>query len=288
MQMNLPERIDRASYSETESFNMCERRHYYSYGEKIQGKGITEPLARGAIGHQILAIYYEARKRGVDHKQAVVEASSHLWGLVNELDLFDPIKFGTDLSVLLSDYFEVYADDDIEILEVEVAYDVQLTDDFTIPVVLDLIARIPGRGVFVIDHKFTYDFYDVDKLDLSPQLPLYMAALFGLNIHVDGIMYNELRTRETKVNKQLVEQKFRRTPLIITPNKITIIMREQMMAARRIGQLKSMSLDEWEKSVLRNHMACRLCPFTTVCVADLEDRDSQLVRDSFYEPRIRR
>jgi PD-(D/E)XK nuclease superfamily len=286
--VDIQNRIDRASHSEVEAYLMCQRRHYYSYGEMLQGKTQDERLIRGIIGHEILAEYYRSLQLGATHKEAATAGSLLLWPLISQFQLFDDVKFGTNLSVLLSHYFQVYENEEIEVLAVEQAYDVPLTEDFTIPVVLDLIARLPGRGVQLLDHKFTYDFYNVDKLDLSPQLPKYVAALDGLGIHVDGMMYNELRTRETKDNKVNIADKFRRTPLVSTPNKVVTIMREQMIAARRIGELKTMGKEEWEQNVLRNPMACNICPFDTLCSADLEGRDSDLVRISFYEEKKRR
>lgn len=279
--------MDSSSHSEVEAFLQCERRHYYSYGEKLQGKGTSEALIRGIIGHEVLATYYQAIKDGKSRAEAQDEGIDKLYDMVAMYrdDLSDSAKFETDLGFLIQNYWDNYIDDDMVILEVEVLHTIQLTDTFEMPVRIDLLAKIPGRGIIAIDFKFCYDFFNVDKLDLSPQLPKYLAALTEMGVHVDGIMYDEIRHRKTKENEADHSLKFRRTPVTITPNKVVTIMREQLMAAKRISQLKNLALPIWESKVLRNPQACQMCPFTIMCAADLDGRDSDLARISFYEPK---
>lgn len=282
--------MDSSSHSEVEAFLQCERRHYYSYGEKLQGKGTSEALIRGNIGHSVLACFYQALKEGYEKSVAQEMAVDVLYREIDVYrdDLADAEKFAMELGFLIQDYWDTYVDDYMEILEVEVLHTIQLTDTFQMPVKVDLLARVPGRGIVAIDFKFCYDFFNVDKLDLSPQLPKYMAALTELGIHVDGIMYDELRYRKTKDNEADHSLKFRRTPVVVTPNKVVTIMREQLMAAKRISQLKALDLKVWESKILRNPQACMICPFTTMCSADLDGKDSDLVRLSFYQPKVYR
>jgi hypothetical protein len=282
--------MDSSSHSEVEAFLQCERRHYYSYGEKLEGKVVSEALIRGIVGHSTLASYYQSLKDGYEKTPAMDMAIDVMYAETDKYadQLFDKDKFVTELGFLIQDYWDTYIDDYMEILEVEVLHTIQLTDTFQMPVKIDLLARIPGRGIVAIDFKFCYDFFNVDKLDLSPQLPKYMAALTELGIHVDGIMYDELRYRKTKDNEADHSLKFRRTPVIVTPNKVVTIMREQLMAGKRISQLKQLDLPDWESKILRNPQACMMCPFVSVCSADLDGKDSDLVRVSYYQPKIYR
>lgn len=281
--------MDKSSHSEVEKFVMCERSHYYTYGLKIQGKSVSDALVIGNVGHVVLAKYYLLRQLGSTHEEAVREAFPLIRQEIAYYQPFDEEKMATDMIRILNNYWLHLAKyDDWEILHVEEAYDIQLTDDFTMPVKIDLVCRIPGHGIVALDHKFSRNFFDVDKLDLSPQLPKYWAALDALKIRVDELWYNELRTWTTKDNTADPIQRFRRTPVIMTPKKVVTIMREQIMAAKRISQLKQLPIEEWESKVLRNGLACNMCSFTTLCSADLEGRDSDLVRESFYEERTYR
>jgi hypothetical protein len=275
--------IDKSSHSEVEAFLMCERRHYYSYGMKIQGKGSNDSLIRGTVGHAVLAQYYQGLKLGMSHKDAKSAAYPLIRQLIAENEPFDEYQMNLDLMLILESYWRLFEHDNWEILHVEVAYNVKLTVDFEMPVIIDLIARIPGHGVVALDHKFPYDFFNIDKIDLSPQLPKYYAALQALGIHVDEIWLNELRTRSTKDNKLDPSLRFRRTPIPLKPKKVVTIMREQIMAAKRIGQLKRMELPVWESKVLRNPQACNMCSFTSLCSAELDGEDADLVLHNFYE-----
>jgi hypothetical protein len=246
---------------------------------------VSDALVRGNVGHLALATYYLALQRGAPKREAMLAGLKVIRQEVELYEPFDPEKMTADIRYILGEYWNNYDDTDLEILYVEAEQTVRLTDDFEMPLKVDLIARVPGYGVIAFDHKFVRNFYDVDALDLSPQLPKYYACLDALNIHVDGIWYNECRTWFTKDNKADTSLMFRRTPVSMSPKKVVTIMSEQIRAAQRIGRLKALPLDEWEKRVLRNPQACKMCSFTLLCAADLDGQDSELVKSSFYEER---
>jgi hypothetical protein len=200
-------------------------------------------------------------------------------------DVFDPDKLTQDLLLLLGFYFDRYEGEPIKVLEVETLYNIQLTSEFIMPVRLDIIAEFPVEGIIAMDHKFTHDFYNVDKVDLQPQLVKYFAALDALNKRVDGIWYNQIRTRVTNDNKANPNLKFERTPVPLSTKRVVTTMREHMMAARRITRLKALPLVEWEQNVIRNPLHCTMCPFALLCAADLDGQDSDLVINNFYEPK---
>jgi CRISPR/Cas system-associated exonuclease Cas4 (RecB family) len=280
--------IDKASHSEVEQFAACERRHFYNYGHKIQSRSTSDALARGNVGHLALATYYELRKIGNSHESAADAALDIVAPEMRRYEVFDQDKLTSQLLLLLGLYFDEYEDqdEDKKILHVELAVDLQLTEEFRMPAKVDLVRWWPEYGVVAEDHKFCNDFFSVDKVDLSPQLPKYMAVLEACDIKVDGVMYNEIRYRNTKDNLANPSERFQRTPIPLTPTKVVTVMREQMMAARRISQLKALPLAEWESKIIRNPLHCQMCPFTAICDADLNDQDSDLVLNSYYESKV--
>lgn len=277
--------VDKASHSEVEQYAACERRHFYNYGHKIQSRTTSDVLARGNVGHLALATYYEARKLGASFDDATEAAFDIVTPEIKRYGVFDEDKLSRELIFLLGLYFDEYEeeDEDKEILHVELSVNVQLTEEFSMPAKIDLIRHWPGLGVIAEDHKFCNDFYGVDAIDLNPQLAKYFAVLEALDMKIDGVMYNQIRYRNTKDNQVNPSERFERTPVPIGPNKVVTIMREQMMAARRISQLKSLPLVEWESKIIRNTLHCKMCPFTAICAADLEGQDSDLVLNSYYE-----
>ena len=278
---------DKSSHSEVESFAACERKHYYSYGVKVQGKTTSDVLARGNVGHMALSQYYLHKKLGSTEDEAVDAAFDAARVEMRKYNVFDPPKLLSETTTLLGMYFDNYAEewDRIVVHDVETLWNAQLTSEFVMPIRLDVILEIPPYGVIAMDHKFCNDFFNVDKVDLNPQLVKYWAALDALGKRVDAVWYNEIRYRNTKENNADPSFRFRRTPVPMTPKKVVTIMREQMMAAKRITNLKALPLVEWEQSIIRNTLACNMCQFPLLCSADLDGKDSDLVINSFYEPR---
>lgn len=280
--------IDKSSHSEVEAFTSCERKHYYTYGKKIQSRGVTsDALARGNVGHQALSQYYRVHQLGGSEDSAIEAAEDAAKIEMKKYTVFDEQKLLRETLMLLGMYWDNYDTDwdRIKVLDVETLYDAQLTSEFVMPIRIDVILEYPPYGVLAWDHKFCNDFFSVDKIDLNPQLPKYWAALDALGKRVDGVWYNEIRYRNTKENNADPSQRFRRTNVALSPKKVVTVMREQMMVAKRITHLKSLPLVEWEGSIVRNQQACLMCKFPQLCSADLDGQDSDLIESAFYEPR---
>ena len=287
----MPEEWDyKASHSETEQFAACERRHYYSYGVGITGIKVSDPLAIGNCGHAGLGAFYTVLQYGgsIDEAETAMLAAAR-----SELDQYetwtDRETLWQKIGMLLGFYVEQYEHEEIEeIIEVEILDTYHITQEFAMPMRLDLIVKLPHYGVTLMDHKFCNDFYTVDKADLSPQLPRYLAVCDARGIHIDTIMYNQIRYRNTKDNLAHPNERFERTPVPLTPAKVVRTMREQIMIAKRISHLKNMPLERWEELVVRNSLHCQMCPFTQICDSDLNGgQDSDLIIEAYYEPRKR-
>jgi hypothetical protein len=250
---------------------------------KIEGRTVSDSLARGNVGHAGLAQYYQLLMLGSSEDEAVDAAFDAARTEMHKYNVFDPPKLLAETLLLLGLYFENYENELIKVLEVETLYNAQLTSEFVMPIRLDIICELPPYGVIAMDHKFCNDFFNVDKIDLNPQLPKYWAALDALGKRVDDVWYNEIRYRTTIDNKADPSLRFRRTPVSLSPKKVVTIMREQMMAAKRITHLKSLPLVEWEQQIIRNTLHCQMCPFPLLCAADLDGKDSDLVVNSFYQ-----
>jgi len=276
-----------ASHSQIDTFAECERKHFYRYAKKLESKTDNDSLVRGNVVHKVLAEYYLMRKLGHDHQESMEHAVPFIQTTLDEYHPFDPYEMKLNIVNLLFWYWQTYAaDNDWKIIQVEIEYKVPLIPDvFELPVVIDLIVEDKVRGLGIVDHKTCYDFFNVDKVDMDPQLPRYVAAVLELGMKPDFIMFNELRYRDTKENKADPTGRFRRTPVPLTSNRVVTVMREHLMAARRIEQLKNMGNEEWEQHVIRNYAACRSCNFKDLCDADLNGRDTVITELSFYRER---
>lgn len=282
--------LRKTSHSEVESFLLCERRHYYSYGLEIQSLKQSEALLRGIIGHEALANYYRAIKAGESKEDAARTAYRTVTDVADGYDAYDMDKVVVNLLMLLKQYFKTYADDDFEVIDVEKEYKVPVGDDFYIIMYVDLILRIPGQGIVFWDHKFSYNFFNPDSIDLLPQLPKYLGVARMAGEAINGVGYNELRYFETKENKADSSKKFKRTQVQLTTERVVRTMREQVMAARQIRTFKDGSIEDWEQNVLRvaNDKVCSMCPFKQICAVDLNGQDNTLVLEYNYKKKERR
>lgn len=269
------------SYSEVQSYLTCERRHYYGYGLKLRGKNVSDALERGTIIHAALAVYYLARRDGMDHTSATILAYQNLNELASTSPAYDPMSLGIECMKLLSEYFAFYGDEDMEVLEVETEYLIPITDDFSLQVRVDLIKRQAGQ-VIAVDHKVIYNFYSAKKVGIAAQLPLYLAGLRTAGMKVDGLEYNQIRHRGNAT------ERFQRQPIKITPQRVVRTLEEHLRASNRIASLRAKGLDEWQKVILRNEKECDNCPFTLLCEAELNGEDTRGIIAYEYEPKTRR
>lgn len=271
------------SNSEVGTFLSCERKHYYAHGLGLAPKKTSDSLSRGIIGHEALAEYY-MHDRNPDKMFRVVD--SHAVAGTGDMDML------TGLRTLLSFYVEHYADEDaklFDILEVEKAYYMDLGDDYSYGMRLDLLALIkagPYMGEkMLIDHKFQYNFPTADELALNVQLPKYIGTLRKNGHDVQRGMLNVLRWRVTKANEHVAAERFRRE--VVTPSAPLIrnIMKEQVLASEKIADRKAISIEQYEATALRsiNSMTCKNCAFSNLCSTELMGEDASVMIQTEFQ-----
>jgi len=261
------------SHSEIETYNRCERAHWYGYGLRIIAAKPGVQLARSTLGHSALAEYYTKLKAGLSHKESVRNAFRHLAVLLSEVEpLYPGGKLREDLTFTLDAYFRHFESEatELEVLGVEQEFFVRVNDNYSLPFVIDLIVRT-SQGIEAWDHKFVYDFFNPTLVDLSPQLPLYYAGLKLLGYPPLTVKYNELRYRVTKEAKADIASRFNRVAPTLSPSRVLITMEEHIKVGERIYYLRSLGIDEWEKKIVRakNNTACRNCDFSKICIGEL-------------------
>lgn len=273
------------SHSEVDQFLSCERKHYYGFGRRLQRKTASTSLRRGTMGHQILDIYYQAIKDGFTTEQARQSGMERFVHFIQEPDV--DVSLLADLQDLLTRYFD-YAptlDAGYKVLYVEQEFRLPLTENIEYPYKPDLIMEHTATGkIKVIDHKFIYNFYNIDDMRISPQLPKYMGALRANGIKVTDGVYNMLRWR--KVKDQSPEANFKRESVPINNTRIAITFQEQISAMTRIAAVKALPLSEWQSHVLRTASSfnCSHCSFLDLCTTELAGEDSSLIQAHDFEP----
>lgn len=276
----------KASHSEVESYLVCSRKHYYAYGLKIESRKVSPQVFKGLLGHKGLEAYYKAIQEGLNDRKAEAKAYLAIRVEAEKYDTFDKGTIVVETIELVADYIEYYnpLENGWEILEVELELDVEVVTGYIMPAKIDLIVRIPGRGIVAIDHKFVYDFMNDRLTGILPQLPKYLLACRASGLTINEIDYSEIRTRKN------AQEKFRRSPVKINSKRLMRTIKEQIRAAKRIQQLKELPLEKWEEVTLRvgNSNICKSCPFTLICETDLREDPHDYLIETEYKAKERR
>lgn len=266
----------------------CERKHFYAHELRLAPKQYPDPLFRGIVGHEALAEYYkfikaegwekheEAKKLALDF--LFKECANHL----TQIHVVNRVR------ELLTKYFERYSGDRFKILEVEKYYE-EVRDGYpSYGLRLDTLIEMdtgPYKGqLIVMDHKFTYNFFSAQLVELDVQLPKYIGVLRRAGYPVSRGMFNQIRTREWGSNNEsdLFKRAFTEK---YSDREIEQIEREHNQAARRIEGWTELPLGIRELDATRNPSAqnCNYCSFTDLCALDRQGKDTSRTRTAHYK-----
>lgn len=275
----------RISNSEVSTWLTCQQRYHYEFDLGLQPISTTEALSRGILGHEVLAVYYSGIQAGHSHDTCVEAARMHLGKFMGGGSHYD-IAIVLELDKILSNYWPVAKHLPWEILHVEEQFNVWLTQEFEFSMRLDLLIRDLSDGkIKVVDHKFVYDFWTMDKIKLSGQLPKYVGALRANNIKVDDAILNQIRYR--KIKDPRPDQLLQQTPVSPSNARIVNNVRQQVIASQQIMEWKQLPLELRGKRALRvlNPMVCNGCPVKGLCMEELDGAPIEYLIASEYKKR---
>lgn len=293
-QQKLPEGARIISNSEVDAFLTCENKHKFGFLWNKEPKTKSRALSIGIIGHEILAEYYRGIKAKLSQQESYQQGMKLLTPYMLDADSQDEIDTLAVVQALISRYVE---QDTLatftEILEVEKDFYLPINESFWYGMRLDLLVRsISGRSegnIYLIDHKFTYDFNSFDDLKLNAQMPKYIGVLRNAGVPVEDGWLNQFRTRfpahliGNKANSDL----FQRSPVDVKPNRIRSAFTQQLIASERIMQRRALppELQEMEALPVMNRMVCRNCPFVLPCTMSQEGVDIKSLMAVKYQDR---
>lgn len=265
--------VRRISNSEVGTWLSCRAKYRFAHDLNLEPKRYGTALSRGIAGHEILADYYEMLKQGVSHDEAVKQAVI-LLGRMLALDSITT-ELAMELRTILDNYWSYYqGDDNWEILFVEEPFDIPLTDEFAMPMRLDLLVKERTSGkIYLVDHKFYYDFPNQDILSLNVQFPKYVGALRYNGINVDGCILNVLRTRKMKSPE--FDSLFKRFVTVPSSAKITNSIRGHIRACQEITEYRSLpeNLRKEQALPILNSYVCKGCSFINLCMSEFDGGD---------------
>jgi hypothetical protein len=275
------------SNSEAGTWNTCKAQYRYSFDLALEPIKHSAPLSRGILGHDAIAAYYLAIQRGATPGEAALEARKVLSAAMADSATYD-MEIVMDVDRILNAYFQNNMADLAywEIIEVETKHLLPITDQFDMPMRLDLMVRDRRTGkLILIDHKYTYDFWTEDDLALNVQFPKYLGALRNEGYEIDHTILNQIRTRHLKAPgaDDLVRRSIQRP----SNAKIRRALKEHIITSQEITDYRNLP-DEIRPEVATrvfNKMVCRGCFVKSLCMAEFDGSDIEYIAQNNYKTR---
>lgn len=277
--------MHKISNSQVMDWAACTQRYRYAHVEKLKKKKVGEALGTGIITHDALQRYYTGRLNGMSHEEAKNEADRYLfWVQDKQTDKYRLESIFTAKKCLIG-YFDHYQDDpNWRVLAVERQFDLQLTDNITMPMRLDLLVwDYELDGAYLVDTKTTYNMWDQIELRMTPQFPKYVAILRSHGIDVKGAIVNQIRTRNLK--EPTPDQLFKREPVPVDDKKIKRHLSNHLVVARKIAAYREMSSEEQLAHTERilDPKSCKYCPFVDLCMDEMDGHSTNMMKSLVYE-----
>lgn len=275
------------SNSEVGSWNTCKMQYRYSFDLALEPIKHSDPLSRGTLGHDAIAEYYLSIQRGASPGEAALEARKILSAAMNNTAQFD-MEIVMDVDRILNVYFAQNLQDitNWKILEVETKHDLPMSEQFDMPMRLDLMVELRREKVIaLIDHKFTYDFWSEDDLALNPQFPKYVGALRNAGYAIDHTILNQIRTRKLKNPGpgDLVRRSIQRP----SNAKIRRALKEHIVASQEITDYRNLpdAIRPEVATRVLNKMVCRGCWVKDLCMQEFDGGDITYLAQNSYQSR---
>jgi len=274
----------RISYSKAQAFKSCEYKFWLAHVRKYADDSVkpglmpnekSEALRRGTHGHLMMEWFHNEVKDTLEFPYDPQECSRIMSSVVARGIALNYEDTSTIMKQMLHYAANVFPYKNWRILEVEKEYRLEVGRDpitglmKVVPGTIDLVVDISGT-VVIIDHKFSADAYKPDRIEIEPQIPVYIGEMRALGIPVRYGIYNFMRTRKmNNVEEQVVQEP-------VKPNDIRI---QQSFADHLTTIVKIIEFQEKLKqpgfiptrSASNN---CDYCDFRRLCKTALKGEDT--------------
>ena len=277
--------VRRISNSEASAWLACQRRYFYQYGpEPLYPKTYSEPLTRGIIGHDALEQYYTALQNGATSYEALQISRSKLFSYIDHPTIIPETQtIIYDLDILLQQYVEQTDDSNWIIRSVEKMANLPLTSRYEYVLRLDLLVEERTSGkIILVDHKFVYNFWSMDEIDMSPQIPKYVATLRAQGVEIDHFLLNQLRYRKLKSGVH----EFKRSPVYPSQAKLRNAIKEQIAVSEQIANFRELTPEAQFLTALpvrQMYGACKGCLVRDLCLSEYGGADITIAKELNYQ-----
>lgn len=287
--------VIRISNSEGLAYGSCETKWMFAHHPefKLEPKYQSLALTRGLVGHEVLEVFFKAIKKEIPVDEAKILANKRLIEILTEAmisDIPNKIVACNELIPIINEYFSSALLfeflDSIEILGVEIGFEIPLYDGMILPGRIDLLVRYTkGRykgEVVVVDNKFVYNFWSEDDFKMNSQIPTYIKG--ARILHPDAVirrgMINQLRHRSN------AQERFTLTPLTPTAFEIKAIIGNHIRLSEKIEKALATPGKQLrvEATKTLSKYSCGNCGFKLLCKSEITDGNTKDLAIMHYQP----
>ena len=261
------------SHSEADSFGQCERKHSYAHIQKLQPKKKSDGLSRGNAGHKLLEVWAKAKIAGASNEEAELAGIAEASGMYMASE---------GMALALGWIRDEFPKLGWKLVSAENQYRLELTPTLVYPFKFDLLVEV-NKELVLVDHKFLYDFYTQQMIDIFPQMPKYIFGLRQLGMPVQYAIYNMFRTRKVTdpTKKHMYGYTMKGLSESAKEFRMRDAMREQLLNMKAIEANKANPQYLPVRSA--NKMNCGNCGFADLCEFEARGESTKLMREAFYE-----
>lgn len=265
------------SNSQIMSLQICEMRFYFEHNDTLRPVEFPINVARGIFGHELAEAFFKKMQAGGTYEECVDAVNPVLLQGMNDPELLKAyrlvIAFGAWVFTQPWEVVEAECNHIYPVNGDEYAYTPDLVFRWT---------SGPKRGqLFIIDFKFTGQYWNENELNAFQQLPKYM------------IYWNKEKPKEKVTNCAVAmlntraaagakgEQLFLFKWLNINKKKLQEIERENEIMIKRVKHVKeTYQPEDYMRTV--NTFACKMCFFAKPCTMALAGQDNSNVLRTLF------
>lgn len=260
----------RISHSEVETYNTCERKHFYQYAEKLEPLRESRALVVGTLFHEYCEKYFKCVQSLQESGQFSYEEKEKL---VTQISLeFAEKEDDIETFTILKNYLRLQVLDSFRVMSVEQHFVCEISPGVDLSFKVDLIVQDNSGRFIIVDHKTVQNPFKDYELKIKPQLVLYLVALLKGGYPVDGVAYSQIKKKPAKTDTDADIYVYKE--LEVTEKRKETAQRELVNVAKRIGQRRS-NPEFWEQNTTRNTGNCTYCIFRDLCSADNMGKDNE-------------
>jgi hypothetical protein len=267
----------------------CDFKFYFSVKLNLKPKNWPEPVEKGLIGHDLLAVYFKTRLQGGTYEQGVDAVNEAVRELVIA-NMQRPVVLEAAKLVKQVFAFAAYVEKQPwKIIQVEENEEWLIEEDKSFGYTPDVIfewTEGPKRGIpFVLDYKFTGQYWNDRQINTVQQMLKYLIYYnkkHGTKMRHAGVVMLNTRAGANDSGNKLFLLKW----LPVSKDKLRTIEHENEVLVKRIEPFFHMTPEEFKAQAVHTpqELTCKMCWFADdLCPQDMNGQDIKNAIEANYE-----